>query len=94
MTEFVPRPFPTFDTLIAPFWSDVDTRDSTSIGTDAGTITYGTITESSALAMAATQIRRAFPAHSTFTPTYLYITTWEDVAYFDQSLVSDDRVSG
>ena len=85
VTDYVPRPFPTDDILIAPFWSDVNTARS-------GTITYGIITESSALAKAEMEIWRAFPTHSTFTPTYLYVATWEDVGYYGQEF-SDSEVS-
>jgi len=72
------------DLIIAPFWGDADT-------TSAGSVTYGITTDNTTLTKAAEQIRAAFPAHQTFSPSFLFITTWTGVGYYNDpsaSLVS------
>lgn len=76
-TLFAPRPFPTNNVIIAPFWGDADT-------TRAGTVFYGTTRNSSTLARAAEQIRAVFSDHASFSPSYLFITTWDEVGYFSR----------
>lgn len=80
-TRFAPRPFPTNNIIIAPFWGDADTRGGT-----AGTVSYGTTRNSNTLARAAEQIRAVFPEHTSFSPTYLFIVTWDGVGYYNRKI--------
>lgn len=73
----VPVEFPTTGILLAPFWADADT-------TTAGTVRYGIVTNSTTLASVAQKIRAGFNVHSTFTPAYVFIVTWNGVGYFDR----------
>lgn len=76
-TLFAPRHFPTNNVIIAPFWADADTRS-------AGTVSYGSNRDRSVLARAAEQIRVVFPEHSSFSPSYLFIVTWNGIGYYNR----------
>ena len=78
ITEFIPRLFPTNDTIIAPFWGDVDTSNG------AGTITFGSTMNATQLRKVREQIVAAFPEQGLFMPLYLFIVTWDSVGYFDR----------
>ena len=65
--------------LLSPYWGDVDTRPA-----NGGAVYYRNSTDSTLLNMAGNQIRAVFPADfSTFTPTFLFIATWDHVGYYN-----------
>ena len=64
--------------LIAPFWDDVDTRRF-------GTIYYRETSNATLLQRARDQLRELFPSTGNFTPTQLFIATWDRVAEFGQN---------
>ena len=69
-----PRPFPLFpDRLIAPFWNDIDIRT-------AGSIFYRFTDDEGLLNQVGSSIRNAYS--SIFSPTLLFIATWDAVARF------------
>ena len=73
--SYMPRLFPRDVNIIASFWADSDTRTS-------GTISYGTNTNSMDLSSVANRIVKAYPDEGqSFTPTHLYIVTWDKVGY-------------
>ena len=78
VSTFTPDPFPLESKLelIAPYWSDVDTRG-------IGKVWYRETANPDLLERAQREIQKAFAAHGTFTPTYLFISTWDRVGYFD-----------
>jgi len=68
--------FPTrlgHDTIIAPFWADVDT-------TGTGTVYYRETSDPSLLSRAANEIQGTVA--TSFTPSYLFIATWDAVGYY------------
>ena len=79
MSLFIPQAFPLNNLqLIAPYWADADTRDDGS-----GTVWYRETDEFALLARAAGDIQAVFISQSTFSPTHLFIATWERVGYFN-----------
>ena len=69
-TEFVPRPFPISGSpLIAPLWDDVN----------FGTIFYRVTSNVTLLQRACDQLQELFPFSGDFTPTTLFIATWDRV---------------
>ena len=81
--HFNPGPFPASDELIAPFWSDVDTRG-------AGTVWYRNSTAAVDIDFARDYIQMGFPTQPLFTPQTVVVATWHNVGYFDQK---SNRVS-
>jgi len=61
--------------LVAPYWSDVDTRGT-------GTIYYHESILNELLTRASEEIRNAFPANQ-FSATMLFIVTWDHVGYYN-----------
>ena len=83
-TDFDPQGFPLIDnsSLIAPFWDDVDIRTSEG---GFGNIYYRLTFNTSLLERARDQLRELFPSTGSFTPTQLFIATWDRVAEFGQN---------
>ena len=84
VSQHTPDPFPLFGArpLIAPYWADVDTRGT-------GTVWYRETTDPLLLARAMDEIQTAFISQGSFSPTFLFIATWDRVGYFDSNT---DRV--
>ena len=80
--SFIPRPFPSaFPPLIAPYWADFDSRRG-------GTISYRQTSNSTLLQRVRSQLQESFPSAGNFTPTDLFIATWDQVPGFSfRSLV-------
>ena len=88
---FTPVPFPLVSSsvidvttataqLIAPFWADVDTRDT-------GTVWHRESTNQTDRDRAQREIRRAFPGQAArFTPRLVFIATWDDIGYYDRQI--------
>ena len=73
------RPLPLVGTekIIAPYWSNIDTRGS-------GKIFYRKTAEPSLLTRATSEIQAAFPMSENLTITNLLIATWDAVGYFPE----------
>ena len=73
--EFTPRRFPLNNCipLIAPFWNFVDIRRF-------GNIFYRETSNVTLLQRARDQLQELFPSSGNFTPTTLFIATWDRVA--------------
>ena len=70
--------------IIAPFWTDINIEDG-------GSIYYRQTTEADLIRRAQNLTRRGFPQTAQdFTPTHLFIATWDRVAPFSGS--PDDKV--
>ena len=79
---YTPEPLPISGSrvLLSPYWADVDTRPD-----NGGAVFYRSSTDPTLLNNARDQIRAAFPVEfSTFTPTYLFIATWDHVGYYNR----------
>ena len=79
-TRYTPEGFPLTgnSSLIAPFWDDVDTRRF-------GNIYYRLSFNATLLQRARDQLQELFPSTGNFTPTQLFIATWDRVAEFGQN---------
>uniref|UniRef100_A0A1X7VHY5 Sushi domain-containing protein n=1 Tax=Amphimedon queenslandica TaxID=400682 RepID=A0A1X7VHY5_AMPQE len=80
--EYTSAPFPLPQTLIAPFWADVDTRNG------AGTVYYRETTASAIVSKVAQDIALAFPNQPPFTAKSVVIVTWSEVGYYEEN---DDK---
>ena len=75
-TSFFPQRFPFFGSpLIAPFWDDVNINRF-------GNIFYRQTSDVTLLQRARDQIQELFSSFDNFTPTVLFIATWDRVAEF------------
>ncbi|XP_047672157.1 alpha-tectorin-like isoform X20 [Tachysurus fulvidraco] len=63
--------------IIAPFWTDIDNRGN-------GVISYQQFTSGSVLTQATQDINQYFPQLS-FNATWVFVATWDRVAYFSYS---------
>ena len=72
-----PFPFAGGTELIAPFWADVDTTPD-----DGGFVWYRQTMDSTLLNRGMDEILAAFTAVDSFTPTFMFIATWDHVGYF------------
>lgn len=87
VSQFTPDPFPLGDQrrLISPFWGDVDTRNG-------GVVSYRESTDTALLQRATKDIRRAFVRHQKFTATWIFIATWDRVAFYGASGLMRNKV--
>ena len=76
LSRYVPDEFPANSTMdiIAPFWTDLDNRES-------GNISYQQYTSGDALQTATQDISSYFP-NVTFTASWVFVATWDRVAYY------------
>lgn len=86
VSQFTPDPFPLGDgrRLISPFWGDVDTRNG-------GSVSYRESTDTVLLQRATADVRRAFIDQHKFTATWIFIATWERVAFYGASSSTQRR---
>ncbi|XP_062582966.1 sushi, nidogen and EGF-like domain-containing protein 1, partial [Saccostrea cucullata] len=77
LSECTSQPFPIDGShrIIAPFWTDIDTRKG-------GRLWYRTTTDRTILQRGTNNINTLFPNIVTFTATWMMIITWEDVAAY------------
>ena len=87
VTQYTPAAFPLSDQrrIIAPFWADVNTRNG-------GTISYRQTTDPVLLQRATDDVRRAFLDHQRFLATWIFIATWERVAFHGASASGKSKV--
>ena len=83
VSQFTPDPFPLGDgrRLISPFWGDVDT-------TNGGNVWHRESTDEILLQRATADVRRAFLDQYKFTATWIFIATWDKVAFYGATLSS------
>ncbi|XP_070554813.1 uncharacterized protein K03H1.5-like [Ptychodera flava] len=85
---FTPDPFPLDDNrrLVAPFWADVDTR----IG---GDVYFREVTDPNDRLLKKTKelIVQQFADHQKFEVMWLFIATWDDVAFYGSSPIGNLR---
>ena len=77
VSQYTPAPFPLGDNrrLISPFWGDVDTRKG-------GTVLYRESIDPVLLDRATKDVRRAFLNHQRFSASWIFIVTWDRVAFY------------
>ena len=94
VSQYTPAPFPLGDNrrLISPFWGDVDTRKG-------GTVLYRESIDPVLLDRATKDVRRAFLNHQRFSASWIFIVTWDRVAFygaegnFKNKVIGKDKVS-
>ncbi|XP_042565292.1 sushi, nidogen and EGF-like domain-containing protein 1 [Clupea harengus] len=76
LSQYVTHEFPANSNrdIIAPFWTDLDNRES-------GNISYQQYTSGDVLQTATQDISSYFP-NVTFTASWVFVATWDRVAYF------------
>ena len=89
VSQYTPNPFPLGDgrRLISPFWGDVDTRNG-------GSVSYRESTDTLLLQKATGDVQRAFIDQHKFTATWIFIATWDRVAFYGASSSSQRRKVG
>ena len=87
--QYTPAPFPLGDNrrLISPFWGDVDTRNG-------GTVLYRESIDPVLLDRATKDVRRAFLNHQRFSASWIFIATWDRVAFFGADGDFKNKVTG
>ena len=63
------------DRTIAPFWADVDTRNG-------GNLSYRQTTDTELLHRATDEVRAYFPEFMKFRASWIFIATWDHVAFY------------
>ena len=76
LSQYVTHEFPANSNrdIIAPFWTDLDNRES-------GNISYQQYTSGDVLQTATQDISSYFP-NVTFTASWVFVATWDRVAYY------------
>ena len=81
LDEFTPQPFPLDETLIAPFWADVDIS-----APGSGSVWYREANDIGLLTRARDEIQSFINNNGqAFNPTHLFIATWDHVGYYEQN---------
>nr|XP_022329841.1 sushi, nidogen and EGF-like domain-containing protein 1 [Crassostrea virginica] len=77
LSQFTSQAFPISGShkIIAPFWTDIDTRQG-------GYLYYRTTTQSAILQRGTNKIRSLFPNIFHFSASWMMVVTWEDVAAY------------
>ncbi|XP_061188889.1 protein mesh-like [Saccostrea echinata] len=77
VSTYTPNPFPLDGDrrLVAIFWADVDTREG-------GTVWYRESTNQTILNRATNEVRKYFPQFFRFQATWVFIATWDNVAFY------------
>ena len=88
-SEYLPKPFPLEEKLpiIAPFWTDFDTRCKGS-----GNVSYQETTSNSIRVKAANDIQSSLSLSSAFYPSSVIIVTWDQVQYYNCYVKNDTKV--
>jgi hypothetical protein len=87
MSSFTPSPFPLGSNkrLIAPYWTDIDTRNG-------GDIWYRESTNRTLLQLVSRPIRLLFPEQYRFQASWLFIATWDNVAFHGANAIGKTKV--
>ena len=77
VSTYTPDPFPLANDarMIAPFWADIDT-------TRGGTVWYRETTDKQLLDRATDEVRAYFPKFMKFRASWIFIATWDHVAFY------------
>ena len=89
VSQYTPAPFSLRDNrrLITPFWDDMDTRNG-------GTALYRESIDPVLLDRATKDVRRAFLNHQRFSASWIFIATWDRVAFFGAEGDFRNKVTG
>ena len=77
VSTYTPDPFPIANDarMIAPFWADINTLRG-------GTVWYRETTDIKLLDRATDEVRAYFPKFLKFRASWLFVATWDHVAFF------------
>ena len=86
LSQYTSQAFPISGShkIIAPFWTDLDTRKG-------GLLYYRTTTQNADLLRGTNKIRSLFPNIINFSASWMMVVTWDDVAAFGCS--SSDTIT-
>ena len=86
LSQYTSQAFPISGShkIIAPFWTDIDTRKG-------GLLYYRTTTQNADLLRGTNKIRSLFPNIINFSASWMMVVTWDDVAAFGCS--SSDTIT-
>ncbi|XP_076091897.1 protein mesh-like [Mytilus galloprovincialis] len=86
MSTYTPSPFPLASKrrLIAPYWADTDTREG-------GDVWYRESTNLTLLGKASKEIHDNFPEQFNFHASWMFIATWDNVAFFGADEIGKQR---
>ena len=87
MSTYTPSPFPLGSNrrLIAPYWTDIDTGNG-------GDIWYRESTNSTLLQRVSQEIRGVFAEQYKFQASWLFIATWDNVAFYGADAIGKIKV--
>ena len=88
VTQFTPDPFPLGDQrrLVAPYWGDVNTN----IG---GVVSYRETNDTALLQRETRDIRQASSNFNDFDTTWIFIATWDRVAFYGATGAMRNKVT-
>ena len=88
MSQYTPDRFPLGDQrrLVAPFWGDVNTGNG-------GVVSYRESTDTALLQRATRDIHQASMGASNFNATWIFIATWDRVAFHGATGVMRNKVT-
>lgn len=78
---------------IAPFWADVDTRNSATGSLPSGNVWYRTTQNAAQLTAIAATVNGSFLISPNFNPTFAQVVTWENVGFYAVNGSDNTRVS-
>ncbi|XP_060071369.1 protein mesh-like [Ylistrum balloti] len=86
LRQYTPDPFPLHDnrSIVSPFWADVDIRNG-------GTVWYRETTAADILQRATDEIRLYDPDQLHFHASWVFIATWDDVAFYGASSIGVEK---
>ena len=89
MSTYTPSPFPLGSNkrLVAPYWTDIDTNNG-------GDVWYRESTNRTLLQRVSQEIRRVFPEQYKFQASWIFIATWDNVAFYGANSVGKTKVNG
>lgn len=89
VSQFTPEPFPLSDSrsFIAPFWADVHNGIR-------GDVYYRETTEPEILARATQDVRKYIKSMQSFTATWAFIATWNQVTFYGGSQTTPVKKGG
>ena len=80
LLQHFPLPFPANgDSIVAAFWNNIDIT-----GINGGNVFMRPSNNSEDLAKASQEIKKSFPDLPKFTAKWIFVVSWQAVAYFHQ----------
>lgn len=87
LSTYTPSPFPLGGNrkIVAPYWCDIDTRKG-------GDVWYYETNNQDLLRNASENIKEIFPGQTNFEAAWVFVTTWDNVAFYGSSSEGQKKV--